>query len=113
MFEDEQVVAAGLRHDLKRTEAITAQLNTRLTTLNSGAKDQQVKLAAAAATEATSMVKWDAERQQLQDERRGKLDRDEAKEALRRARAEDDDNKQWMIRRARDSKDPGTVRTWT
>ena len=63
MFEDEQVAAAGLRHGLKRTEATIAQLSTRLTTLNSGAKDLQVKLAAAAATEATSMVKWDADNQ--------------------------------------------------
>ena len=109
MFEDDKVVAAGLRHDLKRTEATIAQLNTRLTTLNSGSKDLQVNMAAAAATEATSMVKWDAERQQLQDEiARVKCEERRTKEAIRRARAEDDDNKQCMIRRARDSKDPGT-----
>jgi peptidoglycan hydrolase CwlO-like protein len=38
MFEDDKVVAAGLRHDLKRTEATIAQLNTRLTTSNSSLK---------------------------------------------------------------------------
>ena len=55
-------------------EASIAQLNARLTILNSGSKDKeaslndlQVKLAAAAATEVTSMVKWDAERQLLWD----------------------------------------------
>ena len=106
MFDDEQVMAAGLRHDLKRAEASIAHLNTRLTDLNSdkdaSLNNLQIKLAAAAVTEATSMVKWYAERQQLRDEiaraqreeRRAKQDRDEAKETIRRARMEHDGNRQ-------------------
>ena len=47
----------------------------KLSALESGARDKdavrndlQMKLTAAAAAEATSMKKWDAERQQLRDE---------------------------------------------
>ena len=78
----------------------------------------QMKLAAAAATEATSMKKWDAERQQLRDEivraqheeRRAKQDCDKALETIRRAKTEDDEYQQWRIRRARESRDRGTSR---
>ena len=60
-----------------------------------------MKLTAAAFAEATSMKKWDAERQQ---------DCDEALETIRRAKTEDDEYQQWRIRRVRGSRDRGTSR---
>ena len=58
-----------LRQDLKKAEASIAYLNTKLSALESGARDKdavhnnmQMKLTADAAAEATSMSKWDAER---------------------------------------------------
>jgi hypothetical protein len=93
--------------------------------LDSGARDKdvvrnelQMKLTAAAFAEATSMKKWDAERQQFRDEiaraqreeRRAKQDCDEALETIRRAKTEDDEYQQWRIRRVRGSRDRGTSR---
>ena len=69
-----RTTAAELRHELKKAEAFIAYLNTKLSALESGARDKdavrndlQMKLTAAAA-EATSMSKWDTEWQQLRDE---------------------------------------------
>ena len=66
LADEGQSTAAGLRHDLKKGEDY---LNTQLSALDSGSRDKdaaindlQMKLAAAAATETTSMTKWDAER---------------------------------------------------
>ena len=95
-----------LRQNLKTPEASIAYLNTKLSALESGARDKdaarndlQMKLTAAAAAEATSRSKWDTERQQLRDEiaraqreeRRAKQDRDEALETIRRTKTEEDE----------------------
>ena len=54
---------------MKKAEISIAYLNTKLSALESGARDKdavrndlQMKLTEAAAAEATSMSKWDAER---------------------------------------------------
>ena len=90
-----------LRKNLQKAEASIAYLNNRLAALEAGARDKdavrndlQMQLSAAAATEATATLKWDAERQQLRDEiaraqreeRCAKQDRDEALETIRRAK---------------------------
>ena len=109
LVDEGQSTAADLRHDLKKAEASTAYLNTQLSALDSGSRDKdaasndlQMKLATATATEATSMTKWDAERQQLRDKiaraqrekRRAQPDRDEANETFSRARVKDEEYKQ-------------------
>ena len=115
LVDEGQSTAAGLRHDLKKAEASTAYLNTQLSALDSGSRDKdaasndlQMKLATATATEATSMTKWDAERQQLRDEiaraqrekRRAQLDRDETNETIRRIQAVNDHKSQRVQERA-------------
>ena len=72
---DEGRSAYDLRQNLRKTEANIAYLITKLSALESGARDKvvvhndlQMKLTAAAVAEATSMTKWDTERQQLRDE---------------------------------------------
>ena len=75
LLDEERSTAYDLRQNLKKTEASIACLNTKLSALESGARDKkavrndlQMKLTAAAAAEATSMSKWNAEQQQLRDE---------------------------------------------
>ena len=72
LLDDERSANYDLRQNLKKAEAAVAYLNTKLAALESGARDKiavrndlQMKLTAAATAEATSMSKWDAERQQL------------------------------------------------
>ena len=98
LLDEERSTAYDLRQKLKKAEASIAYLNIKLSAIESGARnkddDLQMKLTAAAAAEATSMSKWDAERQQLRDEiaraqreeRCAKQDRDEALETIRRAK---------------------------
>ena len=90
LLDEERSAAYDLRHNMKKDKASIAYLNTKLSVLESGARDKeavrndlQMKLAAAG-----NMSKWDAERQQLHDEiaraqreeHRAKQDRDEALE---------------------------------
>ena len=113
LVDEGRSAAYDLRQNLKKAKASIAYLNTKLSALESGAKDKdavrsdlQMKLTAAAAAEATSMTKWDAERLQLRDEiaraqreeRRAKQEHDEALETIRRAKTEDDEYQQWKIR---------------
>jgi hypothetical protein len=110
---------------LKKAEISIAYLNTKLSALESGARDKvavhndlQMKLTAAAATEATAMTKWDTERQQLRDEIaraqreecRAKQERDEVLETIRRAKTEEDEYQLWRSKRARESRDRDTSR---
>ena len=114
-----------LRKNLQKAEASIAYLNNRLAALEAGARDKdavrndlQMQLSAAAATEATATLKWDAEWQQLRDEiaraqreeRRAKQDRDEALETIRRAKTEEDEYQLWRSRRARESTDRDSSR---
>ena len=69
LLDEERSAAYDLRQNLKKAEASNAYLNTKLSALESGARDKdavhnnmQMKLTADAAAEATSMSKWDAER---------------------------------------------------
>ena len=110
LLDEERSANYDLRQKLKKAEASIAYLNTKLSALESGARDKiavhndlQMKLSAAAATEATAMTKWDTERQQLRDEiaraqreeRRAKQECDEALETIRRAKTEEDEYQLW------------------
>ena len=125
LLDEERSAAYDLRRNLKKAEISIAYLNTKVSALESGARDKvavhnglQMKLTAAAAAEATTMTKWDTERQQLRDEiaraqreeRRAKQERDETLETIRRAKTEEDEYQSWRSKRARDSRDRDTSR---
>ena len=75
LLDEGRPAAYDLQQNLRKNEVNIAYLNTKLSALESGTRDKakvhnslQMKLTATAAAEATSMMKWDTERQQLRDE---------------------------------------------
>ena len=112
LIEDERIMTRELRQNLTKAEATIAYLNTRLSAIESGSRDKdavrndlQLKLAAAAATEATSATKWERKRQQLRDEiDRARQERDDALATVRQAKTEEEEYQRWISKQARESR---------